>query len=337
MGREEPMRVVEIQAPGGPDVLRLAERASPPVVGDRVRVRTRTSGVNRADLLQRMGRYPAPPGEPQDVPGLEFAGIVEEVGPECLLRKVGDPLMGILGGGGYADAVVVPERATVRVPEGMDVGRAGAIPEVFMTAWDALVLQGGLGAGETVLVHAVGSGVGTAAVQLCRAWGARTIGTSRTADKVDRAVALGLDLGVVASEGADWPGEVRELAGERGVDLILDLVGAPYLDGNLDVLALGGRWIVVGVPGGSQGAIDLRKLMGKRGLLRGTVLRARPLEEKVRLAREFERTVVPLFERGVLAPVVDQLFPAAKAADAHRRMEANETFGKLLLDWGSAG
>lgn len=327
------MKVIEIREPGGPEVLRLAERPLPPVFGDRVRVRVRSSGINRADLLQRMGRYPAPPGEAQDIPGLEFAGIVEAVGPECLLRRVGDPVMGILGGAGYAEAVVVPERATVRVPEGMDLTRAGAIPEVFFTAWDALVLQGGLQAGETVLIHAVGSGVGTAALQLCRAFGARTIGTSRTADKVDRALALGLDLGVVAGEGTNWAAEVRELAGEGGVDLILDLVGAPYIEGNLDALATGGRWIVVGVPGGMKGTMDLRKLMGKRALLRGTVLRARPVEEKIRLAREFERTIVPLFERGLLRPVVDEVFPAAEAAEAHRRMEANESFGKLLLDW----
>lgn len=327
------MRVVEIREPGGPDVLRVAERGLPGVLGDRVRVRVRASGINRADLLQRMGRYPAPPGEPQDIPGLEFAGVVEELGPECLLRKVGDPVMGILGGAGYAEAVVVAERATVRVPDGLDLLRAGAVPEAFFTAWDALVLQGGLQAGETVLIHAVGSGVGTAALQLCRALGARAVGTSRTAEKVDRALALGLDLGVVAGVGGDWAAEVRELGGDRGVDLVLDLVGAPYIDGNLDVIATGGRWIVVGVPGGMKGTIDLRKLMGKRAMLRGTVLRARPAEEKVRLAREFERTVVPLFERGLLAPVVDRVFSPSEAAEAHRHMEENDSFGKLLLDW----
>jgi NADPH:quinone reductase-like Zn-dependent oxidoreductase len=215
---------------------------------------------------------------------------------------------------------------------------AAAIPEVFVTAWDALVAQAGLRGGETVLVHAVGSGVGTAALQVARVSGARTVGTSRTPDKVERSARLGLDHGVVAEDARGWVAGVRQVTGEAGVDVILDLVGGAYLEGNLEILADRGRWIVVGVPGGGSGSLDLRALMGKRATIRGTVLRARPREEKVHLAREFERTVVPLFERGILRPVVDRVFAAAHAPDAHHYVEQNESFGKVLLSWeGGAG
>ncbi len=327
------MRVVAIREPGGPEVLEPARRPVPPVHADRVRVRVRASGINRADLIQRRGGYPAPPGVPDDVPGLEYSGVVEEVGPECTLRSVGDRVMGILAGGGYAEQVVVPERNTVRVPEGMSLLDAGAIPEVFLTAWDALHQIAGLRAGETVLVHAVGSGVGTAALQLARAAGARTIGTSRTRDKVAGAMELGLDHGVLADPEGRWVGDVRRETLGRGADVILDLVGAAYLQANLDVLADRGRWVVIGVPGGSAGALDLRRLMAKRAGIFGTVLRTRSDEEKALMAGEFERTVIPFFDRGTLRPVVDRIFPSAEASEAHRRVEANRSFGKVLLDW----
>jgi putative PIG3 family NAD(P)H quinone oxidoreductase len=323
------MRAVRIAKPGGPEVLELVERPLPVPGAGEVRVRVAASGVNRADLIQRRGRYPAPPGWPADIPGLEYAGTVEVVG-EGVSLEPGQRVMGIVGGGGYAEAVVVREREVVRAPEGMDPLAAGAVPEVFMTAWDALFTQMGLTAGETVLVHAAGSGVGTAAVQLARAAGARVIGTSRTPEKLHRAAALGLEVGVA---GAEWPDAVLEATGGEGADVILDLVGAPYLAGNLKALAQRGRWIVVGVTGGSAGEIDMRLLMGKRASLKGTVLRARPPEERMALARDFERRVVPLFERGVLQPVVDRTFAPEAVADAHRLMEEDRTFGKLLIAW----
>lgn len=331
MDGTERIRVVRIRAPGDPDVLVSGEAPLPRPGAGEVRVRVAASGVNRADLIQRRGGYPAPAGFPEDVPGLEYAGIVEAVGDRCSLRAIGDPVMGITGGGAYAAAICVPERETIRAPRGLALEEAGALPEVFVTAWDALVLQAGMRAGDRVLVHAVGSGVGTAAVQLVRAAGARSIGTSRTPEKLRRARALGLDEGIVASD--SWPAEVRRATAESGVDVILDLVGAAYLEGNLEALADGGRWIVVGVPSGRRGSIDLRALMAKRARVQGTVLRARPPEEKAVLARAFERAVVPLFESGVLRPVVDAVLPAEEAAEAHRRLEANETFGKVLLRW----
>jgi NADPH:quinone reductase len=322
-----------IREPGGPEVLEMGERPVPPLGGDEVKVRVRASGLNRADLIQRRGGYPAPPGVPDDVPGLEYSGTVEEVGEECRLRRPGDRVMGILSGGGYSECLVVPERTTIRVPEELGLTEAGAIPEVFLTAWDALANLGRLRSGESVLIHAIGSGVGTAALQLARVMGATTFGTSRTREKVAGALELGLDAGVVADAAGHWVEEVKRRSRGHGVDVIVDLVGATYIEWNLDVLGNRGRWVVVGVPGGAKGVIDLRQLMARRGTLHGTVLRARPEEEKTALAREFERTVVPLFERGLLKPVIDRTYPPDQAADAHRRMEANESFGKLMLVW----
>ena len=327
------MKVVEISEPGPPEVLRLADRPDPEPSPGEVLVRVRASGLNRADLLQRRGKYPPPPGFPAEVPGLEIAGEVVRVGAGVARRAVGDRVMAIVGGGGYAELVSVPEGETIRVPAGMPFEEAAGVPEAFITAWDALVLQGKVAGGEVVLVHAVGSGVGTAAVQIARHLGARAIGTTRTADKLERALGLGLDAGVLAGGDGDWAEPVARLAGSRGVDVILDLVGADYLTGNLRVLAPRGRWLVVGVPGGSVGTIDLRALMAKRGTLIGTVLRTRTPGEKALLAEEFERTIVPLFERGILRSVLDRAFPAREAPEAHRYLEENRSFGTAVLSW----
>ncbi len=325
------MRAVVISEFGGPEVLELREIPRPSVGPKEILVRVRASGLNRADLLQRRGLYPAPPGFPQDIPGLEYAGVVEAAGSHVGLWGVGDHVMGIVGGGGYGEFVSVHERAAVRVPSGVSLEDAGAVPEVFMTAFDALFLQMNLSGGETVLIHAVGSGVGTAAVQLCHAAGAQSLGTSRTRGKVDRALRLGLDVGIVGDDA--WPEKVLEATRGGGVDVILDLVGGAYLEGNLRVLGEGGRQIVVGVPSGAKARLDLHLLMTKRALLKGTVLRARQLEERIGLAREFERRVSPLFAARIIRPIVDSTFPPQEAAQAHRVMEENRNFGKLLIVW----
>jgi putative PIG3 family NAD(P)H quinone oxidoreductase len=325
------MKAIVMRGPGGPDVLELREVPRPEPGRGEVRVRVASSGLNRADLLQRMGRYPAPPGVPADILGLELAGSVDAVGPGVGSPAVGDRVMGILGGGGYAEYAISPAETLVAIPPGMAPVTAGAIPEVFMTAFDAAFLQEGLGPGETLLVHAVGSGVGTAAVQLAARAGVRVIGTSRTADKLERAAALGLTHGVLADE--RWPDRVLELTGGRGVDVILDLVGGPYLAGNQRVVAEKGRHVVVGVPGGAEAQLSLRMLMGRRSSIRGTVLRARPLAEKRALAEAFARDVLPGFGSGELEPVIDRVYPARDVAEAHARMEANESFGKILLQW----
>ncbi len=330
-GMADSMRAVVITEFGGPEVLRVQDVERPEPGPKEILVRVKSSGLNRADLIQRVGRYPAPSGSPQDIPGLEYAGIVEAMGPDVTLWKIGDRVLGIVGGGGYAEFVVVHERTVVGVPAGVGIEDAGAIPEVFMTAFDALFRQMNLSEGETVLIHAVGSGVGTAAVQLTQSAGVRAIGTSRTKEKVERALELGLDVGILADE--EWPRRVSEASGGEGVDLILDLVGGAYLEGNLQVLANEGRQIVVGVPSGPKAQIDLRLLMGKRALIKGTVLRARPLEEKISLAREFEHRVCPLFAARRVLPIVDSTFSPDEASDAHRVMEENRNFGKLLLLW----
>lgn len=325
------MKAVVIREPGGPDVLEIREVPLPEPGPGEVRVRVAASGLNRADLLQRVGRYPVPPGYPEDIPGLELAGEVDAVGEGVTRWSIGDAVMGILGGGGYAERALSPAETLVPVPDGMDAAVAGAIPEVCMTAFDAVFLQERLAAGETLLVHAVGSGVGTAALQLARRAGATVIGTSRTPEKLERAAELGLEHAVIAD--ASWPERVLEITGGRGVDVILDLVGGPYLAGNQKVVAVRGRHVVVGVPGGSEATISLRGLMGRRASIRGTVLRARPLEEKRALAEAFARDVLPGFASGELQPVVDRVFPAAEAAAAHRYMEENRNFGKILLEW----
>ena len=327
------MKVVEITEPGPPEVLRLTDRPDPEPGPGEVLVRVRASGLNRADLRQRRGKYPPPPGFPAEVPGLEIAGEVARLGQGASLRELGDRVMALVGGGGYAELVRVPEEETIRVPAGMPFAEAAGVPEAFITAWDALVLQGKAAASEVVLVHAVGSGVGTAALQIARHLGLRVLGTTRTAAKLEHALGLGLDAGVVVVGDVDWAEEVERLTTGRGVDVVLDLVGADYLVGNLRVLASRGRWLVVGVPSGSVGTIDLRALMTKRGTLIGTVLRTRTGAEKAFLAREFERTIVPLFEQGVLRPVLDRSFAARDAGEAHRYLEENRSFGTVVLSW----
>ena len=328
------MRAIVIPEFGGPEVLKLGSVPDPVPSSRELLVRVYASGVNRADLLQRRGLYPPPPGA-SDVPGLEFAGVVEEVGAAVAWWKVGDRVMGIVGGGGYAEYVVVDERVAVGVPAGMDLTVAGAIPEVYMTAFDALFRQAGLKRGETVLVHALGSGVGTAAMQLARRADGYAIGTSRTASKRRRADLL--SLGLALDGGAAWDRGVMEATGGRGADVILDLVGAPYLGRNQAAIAVGGRHVVVGVPGGSRAEIDLRVLMARRARLFGTVLRARGVEEKAALAREFGVEVMPWFRDGSLVPVIDKVLPVTKAVEAHRRMEANRNFGKIVMVWRAEG
>ena len=330
------IQAICIPEPGGPEVLAFTRVELPPLLPDQVRVRVRASGLNRADLLERRGGYAPPPGAPPRVPGLEYAGVVEAVGSACTLRQVGDRVMGIVAGGAYAEVVHVAERETLRVPEASDLVEAAAIPEAFLTAWDAAFRQGGLAPGETLLVHAVGSGVGTAALQLGRWAGARVIGTSRTAEKLGRASDLGLEHGVLTGTGeahASWPAQVRAASGGHGVDVVLDLVGGGYAPGTLDTLAPGARWIVVGVPSGREASLDLRRLMALRAGLRGTMLRSRAPEEKADLARGFEATVMHGFDRGALRPVVDRVFPAEEVVEAHRLMESNRNFGKILLAW----
>ena len=328
------MRAIVITKPGGPEVLELRDVAMPEPAPGQVRVRIRACAVNRADLMQRMGMYPPPADAPQDIPGLEIAGEVDAVGAGVLELAKGDRVFGVVGGGAYAEAVVVHARTLARIPDALDFTQAAAVPEAFVTAYAAMVVQGGLTAGELVLVHAVGSGVGTAAVQNARAIGARSIGTARGESKLARARELGMNAGVVPGQGSDGPefaARVRELAGPRGVDLVLELVGGTYVPESLASLSDKGRLVLVGLLAGTRAEVDLGVVLRRRLHVFGTVLRARPLEEKILAAQLLDRRLAPLFASGALKPVIDRVLPLEKAAEAHASLAENEGFGKLVL------
>jgi len=329
------MRAIVITKPGGPEVLTLADR-EPPVCGPtEVRVRVRAAGLNRADVIQRRGAYPAPPGVPADVPGMEYAGEVIEVGAEAAgfeaRLQPGDRVFGLVGGGAYAEEIVVDARTAARIPARLSFVEAAAVPEAFITAFDAMVVQGCLGRGDVALIHAAGSGVGTAATQIARAIGARAIGTSRSQPKLDRCRPLGLSDGIVTQD-ARFAKEVLALTEGRGVDVVLDLVGGAYVPEDLACAALRSRILVVGLIGGAKADLDLGLLLRKRAQLIGTTLRARGLEEKIGVMDTFSREVVPRLTSGELGPVIDAVLPLAQAREAHVRMESNDPFGKIVLD-----
>ncbi len=322
------MKAAILTRPGGPEVLEIREVETPQPVGEQVRVRVRASGINRAELLQRMGAYPAPAGSPQDIPGLEFAGEVDAVGPLVSRWKPGQRVMGLVGGGAQAQYLVTHEGLLVEIPENLDYVQAGSIPEVFMTAHDALFTQAGLQMGERVLIHAIGSGVGTAAVQLARATGAITYGTSRTPAKLEAAKALGLDMGL---SDQNFAADIQRLTNGAGVHVVIDFVGAPYLEQNLQSLASWGRLVFLSTMGGAHGDVNLGMLMQKRISMRGVTLRTRTLEEKMAVTRRFAAGVVPLLASGQVKPVVEQVYPLEEIAEAHRAMGENRNFGKLVV------
>ncbi len=324
------MKAVVITRPGGPEVLELQDTVEPRPGPDQVLVRVRATALNRADILQRQGLYPPPAGVRTDVPGLEFAGEVEAVGERVTGYREGSRVMGLLPGESYAEKIVTWERLALPIPPDMSFVEAASIPEVFLTAYDALLLQARLKAGEAVLIHGAGSGVGTAAVQIARLAGAATFGTAGSDEKLSRAAELGLDVGINYKQ-QDFPDIVREHTSGGGVDVILDVVGAPYFEKNLDSLASQGRLLLVGLLGGPTASVDLSRIMGKRLTVLGTVLRPRPLEEKIALSQKFQALLLPLFDKNSLKPVVDRVFPLEEAARAHTYLEDNRNFGKVVL------
>lgn len=329
------MRAVVITSHGGVDGIGVREVETPPKpVADRVRVRVHAAGLNRADILQRRGSYPAPPGYPQNIPGLEFAGEVEAVGDSVGAWKIGDRVFGLTAGGAQAEFVVVPESNLARIPAELDWVQAGAMPETFITAHDALFTQAGLHMGERLLVHAAASGVGTAAIQLGHAAGAIVYGTSRTADKLERIrdLNLGLDASVaVGNTSANFVEAVQKWTDGTGVDVIMDLVGGNYFSANLDALASRGRLICVGTMAGAKSEIDMGLLLRKRAIIAGTMLRGRSIEEKAAATRLFASSVLPLVSRAVIRPVIDRVYSVDEIRDAHERMESNASFGKIVL------
>ena len=326
------MRAAVITRPGGPEVLEIQDRPVPEPSEGEILVRVRATALNRADLLQREGQYPAPPGAPSDIPGLEFAGEIVGTGAGVSEWNVGDRVFGIVAGGGNAELLVTDARAVAHIPSTLSWTDAAAIPEVFITAHDALVTQAGVRRGERVLIHAVGSGVGLAATQLARSWNAIPFGTARTADKIARARDYGLENGVVVADDVDAiVAAVERWAGGKGMDVTLDLVAGPYLGASIRAAALKGRIILIGTIAGRSATIPVGMVLGKRLTLRGTVLRARTIEEKRSVTAAFARDVVPLLGAGALRPVVDRVFPLGEIRAAHERLASNETFGKIVL------
>ena len=330
------MRAAVIARPGPPDVLEIRDVPRPEPGTEQVLVRVRASALNRADLIQRAGRYPAPPGWPADIPGLELAGEVSQSGPGARRWREGDRVFGLVGGGAHAEYVVMHERTLAPVPAGMDWTDAGAVPEAFITAHDALVARAHVRPGDQVLVHAVGSGVGLAAVQVARALGATPYGTARTPDKLERARELGMTDGVTLADGSldALTGAVATWTNGGGIDIVLDLVGGAYTAASIGIMAPLGRLVLIGTMGGARTDLDLRQVLTRRLTIRGTVMRARPLEERILTMRAFEREVVPLLARGIVRPVIDRVFPLGEIAEAHRYLESNASFGKVGIAVG---
>ncbi len=325
------MRAAVITAPGGPDVLRIEQRPLPGPAAREILIRVHGSAMNRADILQRQGRYPPPAGAPVDVPGMELAGEVAARGAGADRWPLGARVFGLVAGGAQADYAVAHEDTVTAIPDALDWTGASAVPEAFITASDALD-QAHASPGDAVLIHAVASGVGLAAVQLVHARGGIALGTSRSAAKMERARAAGMSAGFDASAGldalADW---VRTHTGGRGADVALDLVGGSYLRATIDALAPFGRVMLIGTVAGAEATIPLGMVLRKRLTIRGTVLRSRALEERARDAQAFADTVVPLLQSRAVHPVIDRVFPLEQIAAAHRLVESNGTVGKVVI------
>jgi NADPH2:quinone reductase len=343
------MNTVVISQYGGPEVLKLEEVPTPQPGLHEILVRVVASALNRADILQREGKYPPPPGATAMIPGMEFAGEVVSYAPTSARQDSGSPdvssgrygapkwkpgqrVFGLVAAAAHAEFLVTHQDAVAEIPANLSWSEAAAIPEAYITAHDALWRQAALRAGESVLIHAVGSGVGLAAVELVRAKGAIPYGTSRTADKLDRARKLGMEDGVaVGNDLRAMVERVKQWTHGRGVDVVLDLTGGPYVGASIEASALKARLMLVGTVAGAKAEIPLGMVLSKRLKLIGTVMRTRSLEEKIEATRAFADEVVPLFAAGKLHPVIDSEFPLSEIQAAHRKMQSNETFGKVVL------
>ena len=323
------MRAVVLRSHGGPEVLTIEEVDDPTPDHDEIVVDVQHTAINRADVLQRMGMYPDPRGRELEIPGLEYSGVVSAVGADVTNWTVGDRAMGIEAGSCYAEKVVTHGRQALPVPPAVASNEAAAIPEVFLTAWDALVVQGGLTSGRWALVHAGASGVGTAGIQIAKAIGAR-IAVTCSAGKMDACRELGADL-VIERSPSDWLGAVTSAVPD-GVDVILDVIGGEEADRNLKAVAVDGTIVQVGLMGGGSAPVNIGLILQKRITWIGTTLRTRPLERKLAVSQRFIAEVLPLFESGALRPVIDSRYVFDQIADAHRHIESNANVGKILVD-----
>ncbi|MGZ8254641.1 MAG: NAD(P)H-quinone oxidoreductase [Burkholderiaceae bacterium] len=323
------MIAIEIAQPGGPDVLQPVERPTPSLRDGEVLIRVEAAGVNRPDVMQRLGKYPPPPGA-SDIPGLEVAGTIAALGGEVTRWVVGDRVCALVAGGGYAQFCAAPAPQCLPIPGSMTATAAAAVPETFFTVWTNLFQRAGLREGEQVLIHGGTSGIGTTAIQLARAFGAVVYATAGSPDKCDACARLGATV-AIDYRTEDFVTVIRERTGGRGVDVILDIIGGEYLQRNVDCLALNGRLVQIGLIGGARAQINLTAILQRRLTVTGSTLRARSVEEKGALAREVEAHVWPLLAAGAVAPVIDRVFPLARAADAHRAIEAGDHIGKIVL------
>jgi putative PIG3 family NAD(P)H quinone oxidoreductase len=323
------MTAIEITQPGGPEVLATTERPSPsPGPGD-VLIHVAAAGVNRPDVMQRAGHYPPPPGA-SDIPGLEVAGTIVQVGVNAGTWRPGDRVCALVAGGGYAEYCLAPAPQCLPVPRDMDFVHAAAIPEAFFTVWTNLFERGRLSAGESVLIHGGSSGIGTTAIQLARARSSRVFATAGSAAKCAACERLGAERAFNYRE-TDFVAATREATGGRGVDVVLDMVGGDYLSRNLDVLAMDGRLVQIAVLGGAKGTLNLIAMMQRRLTVTGSTLRARPVAEKGAIAAQLRLNVWPLLDAGTVRPEIHETFPLSRAADAHRMMESGAHIGKLVL------
>jgi putative PIG3 family NAD(P)H quinone oxidoreductase len=324
------VRVAEISQFGPPEVLKVVERPDPVPAAGELLIDVAAAGVNRPDVIQRYGKYPPPPGA-SDIPGLEVAGVVAAVGPGVTGWKPGDDVCALLAGGGYADRAVAPQEQCLPIPRGFTAIQAAAIPETFFTVWTNVFQRGKLQAGETILIHGGTSGIGTTAIQLAKAFGARVFATAGSDDKCEACLKLGAEQ-AFNYRTQDWVAEGKRVTNGAGVNVILDIVGGEYIARNLDLLAIEGRLLQIAFLKSAKAELDFSVMMRKRCTITGSTLRPRSPAEKGVIARELHQHVWPLFERGVVAPVIHQVFPLAQAAEAHRLMESSTHIGKLVLD-----
>ena len=323
------MTVIGISKPGGPEVLLAETRAVPAPGPDEILIKVAAAGVNRPDVAQRSGSYPPPPGA-SDLPGLEISGEVVAVGSNARKHKLGDKVMSLVAGGGYAEYCIAQDAQAMAVPSNLSITEAGAVPETLMTVWHNVFERGGLKAGETLLIHGGSSGIGTMAIQLAKAFGAKVIVTVGSQEKIDACIKLGADH-AINYKTQDFVAEVKTATGGKGVEVILDMVGGEYVDRNYDAAAVDGRIVQIALLGGGKATINAGKIMVKRLHHTGSTLRPRSNADKAAMVAAIEAKVMPLFREGRIKPLMDSTFPLQKAADAHRRMETSEHIGKIVL------